>query len=184
MDATSDPRQLVRLLDRRFEEYFVGSLLSVMAVIVFIDLVVRTLDLPLFMPWKQAVVLGLFIWTVWVGVAWGVREDSHFRFLAVRSRFPAWLNYGVFWLEWLTWLGFSGVVIWYSRPILEQFARAGNIIGSPIPRWLLFLSVPVGFALVVVRVLQQMVLVTRAYRAGQDIGVTTAIFEEESDRGG
>jgi len=177
MPSTSIVRSL-SFLDQNFERYAIGVLITSMLTILVVDLVTRTVGIALDMPWKQTIVTGLLIWAIWIGLAWGVKLDSHFRFLAVRERFTPRMHYASYVVEWATWFLFIGTVLWYSQSVMHHYVQAGAIVGTSLPRYLLYAAIPVGLVLVGIRVVQRMVVITRQYLAGESIGLDTTIFED------
>lgn len=159
-----------------FEQYAIGLLLVTIVGILIFDIAVRNLPgISFSMSWRNDIVIGLFIWMAWIGMAWGVKQDTHFRFLLVRGELSNRLNYLVYWIEWVIWVVFLGVVVRYSIPVMERWLRAGDIVGTSIPRYFLYLAVPVGFSLTLLRVGTQAVSVSRRYAAGESITPTSSI---------
>jgi TRAP-type C4-dicarboxylate transport system permease small subunit len=79
-------------------------------------------------------------------------------------------RYVVYWVEWLCWFAFAGIVFVYSLPVLGDFrSRGGTITGTAVPDAITYLAVTVGVALVLFRVLEQVLWVTYAFRRGDDI---------------
>lgn len=175
LDSESAPlpqRHLSRLrdLEKNLESYLAMGFILLYAVLVVYKILSRLLFDAYSFVWLQEVIIGLFIWAAWLSTASLVRSDDHIRFSAVIKRLPRWGVYGVYCIEWLLWLTLSGVIVQYSLRYIEQSVRSGTTItGTPIPEYLLYLSVTVGFALVFVRTCQQFVIVTRKYRAGEEL---------------
>ncbi|ELY55960.1 TRAP transporter small permease [Natronolimnohabitans innermongolicus] len=175
-------------LERYFEGYVALVLLAVVTVLVFVDVVNRTLRGTQFV-WGLEVIEGLFIWITWLSAAFAVRHSSHLRFTLLREQWSARRNYVMYWVEWLLWFVVVGTIFWYSIPELERSVEAGRIVvGTSIPDTLFYLAVPVGTALILLRVLQEIVHVTRRYRSGESISPDASIELEErsfaSDAGG
>jgi len=165
-------RQVSRFRDveRNLEAYLAMGFILVYAVLVVYKILSRLLFDAYSFIWLQEVIIGLFVWAAWLSTASLVRSDDHIRFSAVIKRLPRTGVYVVYCIEWLLWLTLSGVIVQYSLRYIQQFVRSGTTItGTPVPEYLLYLSVTVGFALVFVRTLQQIVVVTRKYRAGEEL---------------
>lgn len=126
--------------------------------------------------WRQAAVIGLFVWVAWITGAMIVRERSHLRFTLLYDRLSNRGQYAMAWIEWALWLAFAGGVLQEAIQVFRNYVQSGGlIVGTSLPIWLVYLSIPAGFSLIILRVLQQMVVVTRKYRAGEDIAAETDI---------
>lgn len=166
-------------LERYFEGYIALVLLAIVTVLVFVDVLNRTLRGTQFV-WGLEVIEGLFIWITWLSAAFAVRHSSHLRFTLLRERWSARRNYVMYWVEWLLWFIVVGTIFRYSLPELERSAEAGRlVVGTSIPDTLFYLAVPVGTALILLRVLQEIVHVTRRYRGGESISPDASIDLEE-----
>lgn len=120
--------------------------------------------------WGQSVVLGLFIWTVWLATAHTVKTGNHLRFTGVVQNLSLKFMYAVLWIEWLLWILFGGVLFLFSIEVTKNYYAAGAMVpGTAIPKWLFYLSIPVGMVLILVRTIEQMYVVTKAYRRDRDI---------------
>lgn len=166
-------------LERYFEGYLAMVLLAVVTVLVFADVVNRTVRGTQFV-WGLEIVEGLFIWITWLSAAFAVRHSSHLRFTLLRQRWSARRNYVMYWVEWVLWFVVVGTIFWYSIPELERHAEAGRIVvGTSIPDTLFYLAIPVGTALILLRVGQEILQVTRRYRRGDTIEPTASIEIED-----
>lgn len=164
-----------RVVDN-FEGYLAALLLFVYLLIILYDVLSRNFGKP--PVWGQEVVLGLFIWLAWLSTAYAVRTNSHLRFTLLFERLPQRGVYAVYVVEWLLWLVFAGIIFWYSLDITANVMEtATTVVGLPIPVWLFRASIPVGFGLILVRVAQRAFVTTRAFRAGEEIGVDIGLGE-------
>jgi TRAP-type C4-dicarboxylate transport system permease small subunit len=128
--------------------------------------------------WGQDVVIGLFVWLAWLSTAYAVRTNSHLRFTLLFQKLSSRGVYIVYAVEWILWLVFAGIIFRFSiDPTLGAVEAGTTVVGLPLPVWLFRLSIPVGFALILIRVAQQAVLKTQAYRAGEDLRTDLGIGE-------
>ncbi|MDQ2055970.1 TRAP transporter small permease [Halobellus sp. H-GB7] len=161
------------LLNKRFEGYVGVTMLIVYSAVILVNILLRTFT-EQSLIWSQDVVLGLFIWMSWLGVAYVIHQGNHIRFGLVVEDLSPRATYVVYWLEWVSWLLLAGLVVVFSLEVTQNYMSAGAVIsGTPIPQHLLYASIPVGFSLILLRVVQQMVTVTLRYRAGEEISIGT-----------
>jgi len=161
--------RLIRDFDENFEGWLAAFILIVYALILLYNILTR-IFFGVEEIWKQQIIIGLFIWMSWISVAYTIRVRDHLRFTLVVQRMTNTQKYIVSWIEWSLWLTFSAVILWYSRNFLQPYLSSGaTITGTPIPEYLLRLSIPVGFELIMIRVLQMIVIITRKYRRNEEI---------------
>ncbi|MFB6196418.1 MAG: TRAP transporter small permease [Haloplanus sp.] len=165
-------------LERDFELYLGGTLLVVYGLVIGFSVIQRTLTGEQAL-WAQESAIGMFVWVAWLSVAYVIRNEDHLRFTMVLSRLSNRGRYLVYWIEWLCWLGFAGVVFVYSLPVLRRFlSRGATITGTPVPDAVTYLAVTVGIGLVLFRVVEQMLWVTYAFRRGEDITYDGEVMSE------
>lgn len=168
--------ELLRDVEQNLESYLTMVLILAYTTLIVYRILSRTVGVGRVGPWLQEVVIGLFIWAAWLSVASLVRQDAHIRFTTVIQRFPRWGVYLVYWVEWALWLALAGIIFRYSIPYIGLFVGTGSTItGTAVPLYYLHLAIPVGFGLILVRVFQQIVIVTRKYRAGEELLTGTDI---------
>lgn len=153
-------------------ELILGSIFFVSYFLILLMRLVRRFSFNEQFVWDQPIIIGLFIWTAWVGMAFAIKEDSHLRFTYIRQRQSNRFNYYVYWVEWIGWIVFGSIVFWFSLPVIDQFVTSRSVVpGTNFPTYLFYISVPTGYALSIGRVLEQMVKITSRYRNGEDITV-------------
>lgn len=155
--------------ERNLELYLGGTLLVVYGLVIGFSVIQRTLTGEQAL-WAQESAIGMFVWVAWLSVAYVIRNEDHLRFTTVLSGLSNTGRYVVYWVEWLCWLAFAGVVFVYSLPVFGDFlSRGGTITGTSVPDAVTYLAVTVGIALVLFRVAEQMLWVSYAFRRGDDI---------------
>ena len=168
----------LREIEENLERYLATVVILVYTAIILNLIVGRIIYPDIYIPWQQEVIIGLFIWAAWLSVASVVRKDGHIRFTMFLDKFSARGVYVVYWIEWLLWLLLAGVVLWFAPEWIGRAVSSGaDIIGTSVPKYVLYLSVPVGWGLVMFRVLQQIVIVTRKYRAGEELAKSEVFAE-------
>lgn len=127
----------------------------------------------------QEVVLGLFAWSTWLGAAYVVKTHQHLRFTGVITKLSNRWTYAVLWVEWILWLVFSAVAVRYSVDVVRDYQTSNAVLtATDIPTAVMFASVPVGFGLIVLRVLEQVIVVSREFKNGNDLDEYVELGEE------
>jgi TRAP-type C4-dicarboxylate transport system permease small subunit len=167
-----DIRQLFRDLERNLEGYLSTAIMGIYTVIILYTILARYLGGQFSAAWVQEVVIGGFIWLGWLSTAYVVRQDEHLRFSFFREDFSPRREYVLYWLEWIGWFIFAGVIFRFSLDTLQfRMSSGATITGTSVPKFLIFLAVPVGFGMILLRVAQQAVIITRKFRAGEELTI-------------
>lgn len=138
----------------RLEEGLLASLLVAMALLTFVQIVLRY-AFNSGLVWAQEATTYLFGWMVLLGISYGVKTKTHI---------------GVdVWVKKLSPRGQRGVgiaaaaiCVAYALILLIAAVRYESVMITlgidaediPVPRWVFLLSLPVGFALLLVRFAQ------------------------------
>ena len=170
----------VRDIEQNLEGYASTVLMLAYTAIILYTVVLRTFGFQIQQLYIQEVVIGSFIWLGWLSVSYVIRTDGHLRFTYFSKDYSARRKYIVYVVEWVCWLVFAGVIFWYSLDVLQtQMGSGGRITGTNVPSYLLYLAIPVGFGMILLRVLQQAVIVTRKFRAGERLQIQEDAGGEE-----
>jgi len=178
--AWRDKRQLVKKFFGRFEYYGAVFALLLYATILLINIFMRTF-LGTQISWGQEVILGLFAWSTWLGTAYVVKTHQHLRFTGVVTKLSNRGTYAVLWLEWLLWIAFSSVAVFYGIKVIRDYQSSGAVVtATNIPTAVMYASVPVGFTLIIIRVLEQMFVVSREFKNGHDLNKYVELSQDDA----
>ena len=134
VETLLDPERLqeTRLgpVERNLELYIGGTLLVLYGLVIGFSVIQRTLTGEQVL-WAQESAIGMFVWVAWLSVAYVIRNEDHLRFTMVLSGLSNTGRYVVYWVEWLCWLAFAGVVFVYSLPVFGDFLSRGGRRSSP-----------------------------------------------------
>lgn len=170
-------------VERYFEGYVALALLAVITGLILVD-VLNRIAFASQLVWGLEVIEGLFIWLVWLSAAFAVRHSSHLRFTLLRQRWSARRNYVMYCVEWVLWFIVIGTILRHSIPELGRYIDANRlVVGTSVPDAIFYLAVPVGMALLLARVGQEILRVTRAYRAGEEIAPDASIETKSEGEG-
>lgn len=159
--------KVIRLLDRYLEEIICSLLLAVMTVVVALQIILRLAGMPL--SWSEEMARYLFIWLIYVGSAYAVKKRSHIKVeimtLLVKGK-------GRLVLDLISDIGFFvfGVVIAYYSCIATYKIAFVNVQESPalhLNMGIAYLSVCVGFILMAIRLIQDIIRTIKEYKENQ-----------------
>lgn len=141
-----------KILDN-IEKYFLVTLLPIMVVIVFVQVVFRLLGRSL--PWSEEASRYIMVWATFIGASLGVKEGAHIGVEALTGIMPKGLARIVAIVTTLLCILFSIVVIVYNFELMSTQIQMGQV--SPamqLPMWIAYLGITVGFVMMIFRFIQ------------------------------
>jgi C4-dicarboxylate transporter, DctQ subunit len=153
----------LRILDR-LEEILIASLIAGATLVIFVAVVQRyALGVPFLYPllyninltWAQELCIYMFVWMAKFGAAYGVRTGIHVGVdVVVNMLEPKWRNKVVL-FGLLCGALFTFVVgTMGARFVIELYPTDQVSPDMELPRWIIFLCVPLGSYLMCFRFLQ------------------------------
>jgi C4-dicarboxylate transporter DctQ subunit len=158
--------QMGRSLVDRLEEGAIAVLLAAMTLVTLVQVILRYV-FNTTMLWGIEGSTYLFGWLVLIGVSYGVKVGSHIGVdalvnrLPVRGRRVAGVIAG---LLCITYAGLMLVGSWNYFLTVYEIGVTGDDI--PIQRWIMIIILPVGFLLLLYRLVQMTVRIVRGEETG------------------
>ena len=152
-----------RILDR-LEEILIASLIAAATLVIFVAVVQRyALGIPFLYPllydinltWAQELCIYMFVWMAKFGAAYGVRTGIHVGVDVVVNMLRPAVRTRVVLFGLLCGALFTSVVgTMGARFVIELYPTDQVSPDMELPRWLIFLCVPLGSYLMCFRFLQ------------------------------
>lgn len=174
---------VLRALDR-FEEYLTATLLAAMTLLTFVQVVLRyVFDSGLI--WALEATTYLFGWLVLIGISIGVRTHSHIAVDLISERLPAPARRAVALLAISLSLLYAALMAWGSWTLVDQLRIFGSLAHDiPLPRWVLLSSLPIGFLLLGLRLLQSAIGIFRgAGDVASPVGHISPLIDDREEEG-
>ena len=170
-------RAFLQGLDRNGERYLM-LVFYCFVVFVIVSEVIRRFVFNFSSLWGEEAARFAFIYLGWVGASYAVKQRAHIRFDILTSklspRFAGW----VYLFSELATLVFAGFALYWSLQTIGTMLRFDAL--SPALRvsqvWFQA-AVPLGFAMMIVRVLQSALRDWRYIRAGRAPYTGTLLFD-------
>ena len=147
--------------------------------IVIVQEVVRRFVFNFSSAWGEEAARYAFIYLGWIGAAYAVRERAHIRFDIVLGRVGPRTKAGFMIFAELATIAFACIALYWSLHTLRQLLQFEG--ATPVLRinkaWF-EAAVPIGFALILLRSAQGIARDVRDLRAGREVCVGKAMFEE------
>jgi len=163
---------MFKWLDENIEKSIILVNYVAMTGIIFVE-VIRRFVFNEQAAWSSTIPIYLFLWVTWIGCAYCCKTRSHLRFEEFRARLPYGGQFLCMVLDHLTWIAFSLLIIYYS---LEQVQIAYDNFAivqgtDDVMQWWFYLATPVGFGLVIYRVLQNLFEDIGRYKRGESMPI-------------
>lgn len=148
--------EVLKLLDR-VEEFFCGMALLTTTIILFLNVVLRYV-FKSSTSWAEELIKYLMIWIAFIGGSICVRKGKHvcidffYEFLSVKNKKVLSV------VVHLIAAVFCGVMFFYGVKIIDFVMKSGQV--SPalqIPMWIPYLAIPLGFILMFLRFIQDLI---------------------------
>jgi C4-dicarboxylate transporter DctQ subunit len=145
----------------RAEDLLTAALLAAMTLLTFTQVVLRYV-FNSGLVWALEATVYLFGWLVLLGLSGTLRTNSHIAVDFVTKRLTAKGQKAVALLAMAFALLYAALMLYGSISLVTRLQVFGSMAHDlPLPRWVLLASLPIGFALLGVRLLQATVAIVR-----------------------
>lgn len=148
--------KVLKFIDEQFEKWFLIVSLIVMVLVTFIQIVLRWFNAAT--VWAEEFSRYVMLYQVWVGASYAVHEDAHILITALIGKLSGGRRRGMdlvvltLWLLFALWLTVEGCVL------VGKIAAMGQVSSAMrIPMTIPYASVPIGGALMTIRLVQKIV---------------------------
>jgi len=159
------------LIDQYFEEVICTALLFGMTFSIFFQIIFRVMGAPL--AWTEELARYLFIWLIYVSCSFAVRLHSHITVdvltLVVKRRGQLVLDL----ISDIVFFCFAIIIAYYGAQAVHKlmFVKPQVSAGLKISMWIPYAAVPVGSAMMAIRLIQKITLRIIDYRKGPEAEV-------------
>lgn len=171
-------KRLLHALDENAERW-VMLVCYTFCCVVIVQEVVRRFVLNYSSAWGEEAARYAFIYLGWIGAAYAVRERAHIRFDILIGRVGPRLKGALYIFAELATIAFACIALYWSLHTVRQLLQFEGT--TPVLRvnkvWF-EAAVPIGFALIVLRSLQNIRRDWGDIRAGRPAYAGKAMFEE------
>lgn len=155
---------VLRALDR-VETFLTATLLSAMTLLTFVQVVLRYV-FNTGLVWALEATVYMFGWLVLIGMAHGVRAGTHIAVDIVTKHLTPSAQRAVALLGAALVLVYVALMFTGSFTLVRRLYAFGNLAHDiPLPRWLLLSCLPIGFALLGLRLAQASIAIARGTQA-------------------
>ncbi|MGD9869363.1 MAG: TRAP transporter small permease [Hyphomicrobiales bacterium] len=165
--------QVLRFLDRDLEKWILVAAFAFCGAIVAVE-VFRRYVFAQQAAWTTTIPSYLFLWLTWLGASYCIRQRVHLSFDELRVRFPRPVQFMLLMTDYVLYIAFACLVVYWSFDLLGLHLMMESTVPGTnnIPSWWFYSATPVGFTLIIVRVIQCAVEDIAALRSGQPFQLT------------
>lgn len=158
--------KIIKVLDEKFEEYFLAVTLIFSVVLIFLQVIMRYV-FSNSLSWTEELARYLFLWQIWVGASFAVKRGKHLKADIVRSFIPKDKHYYLDLVATVIWLAFSVFLTYKSSALVSKISQVGQLSAAlRLPMKYAYASVPAGCYLMSIRLIQKLYLENRNRKAG------------------
>lgn len=154
--------KFLRLLNDKFEEYFLVSTLAFSVALLFVQVVMRFI-FENSLSWSEELARYMFIWQAWIAVGFATKHSKHINLdFAINMCSPK-VKEILYWVAHIIWLAFALYMTYKAYQFTSRiFVRNTVSAAMEIKMGYVYLAVPVGCALMSFRLVQVMMAKIRA----------------------
>lgn len=146
--------KVLKWLDDYFEAVFMVILLFVMSIFIGLQVFMRYV-MQNSLSWSEELSRYMYIYMLYLGISYGVRTNRHLRISVIQNLLKEKGQKVLSLLSDVLFLGFSIVVVINSTKVAMLIAKLGQVTASTgMPMYIVYMGVPIGFSLVIIRLLQ------------------------------
>jgi len=170
-------RALLKAIDENGERWLLLFLYSFIVMVIFIE-VVRRFVLLYSSVWGEETARYAFIYLVWIGASAAVRERAHIRIDVITHYLPP-RGAAVLYLfgDLLTLLLACFAIYWSLDPVMVSLKFENVTDGLRIVRAWFLIAVPLGFSMMVIRLVQSIAQDLGDLRAGRARAAGSRLFD-------
>lgn len=130
-------------------------------------------------PWSTTIPTYMFLWLTWIGAAYAVKARLHLNFGEIRGRLSRRAQYWLMQIDYLMYLLFGAIVIYWSYDLLLlQIDNDAIVPGTDNAKaWWFYSATPAGWSLLLLRVCQKAIEDWRDYVAGRPLQVRGSLAD-------
>lgn len=168
--------RLARRLDESVERWLMLGLYSFIVAVIFIE-VIRRFVLDYSSVWGEESARYAFVYLVWIGAAGAIKDRAHIRIDIVFGMIPRRAVSHLYLFGEVVTLLFALVALYFSAESVASSIRFDSLTsGLRINQAWFTAAVPIGFSLIIVRLLQSIRRDVGNIRAGREPHTGTKMF--------
>lgn len=147
----------LKLIDQNLERWLT-LIFYVMIVLVLSLEVLQRFTIQFSTIWGEEIARYCFIYLAWIGAAYAVKDRAHLRIDVIVSGLPNRVKAAFYVVADLMAMGLASFAFYLSlHPIQVSLKFSSVTAGLRVPFSLFLIAIPIGFGLIVIRLLQSLI---------------------------
>ncbi len=153
----------------RFEEYILIPMLAFSAILLFVQVIMRYV-FSNSLSWSEELARFLYIWEVWLGIAYCTKMQTHLRITLIFSFTSKKIEQIIRLFINVIWFGFGLFLVYVGAATMLQIRDFGQVSSAlRLPMWIVYLAIPVGAFLMDIHLIEHSItLVKELVKGGAD----------------
>lgn len=150
-------KKILKVLDDHIEEIFLLPTFTFSVALLFIQVIFRYV-FNNSITWSEELARYLFIWQIWIGISYCVKNGSHIRITLLKDLLSDKTNRILEIIVIIIWFGFGCFIIYQGHQVVLRIASFGQ--KSPamqMPMQYAYMAIPVGATLMNIRLVQNLI---------------------------
>lgn len=146
--------KVLRFLDNNLEGIIIAFLIAMMSILVAFQVFMRYV-MQNSLAWSEELARYCMIWMIYIGTSWAAKESSNIKVDVLNIVLSNKQRIYVTIFSNLVFLIFALLVVYYGYDACYRIARMGQKSpASQLPMWIVYVAVPLGFAMASLRLVQ------------------------------
>ena len=170
-------KEVFHKIDENGERYLLLPLYTMIVITVFLEVVRRSL-LSYSSIWAEEIARYAFIYVAWIGASAAIKERAHIRIDVMLPLFSKRMRGVLFFLGDIITLVLAVLAIYWSMESVLTSIHFGSVThGLRISQAWFLTAVPLGFSMMVIRLLQSMWRDVKDLKAGRPVFEGNKLFD-------
>lgn len=170
-------KKILREIDKNGERYLLLPLYTMIVITISMEVVRRTL-LSYSSIWAEEIARYAFIYVAWIGASAAIKERAHIRIDVILPLFSERIR-GLLFLfgDIVTLILAILAIYWSMEPVINSIHYGSVTHGLRISQAWFLAAVPLGFSMMIIRLVQAMLRDVKDLRAGRPVFEGNKLFD-------
>lgn len=147
--------KLIKLLDERAEELFLVTVFSAVTILVIAQVFFRYV-IQSSLGWSEEIARYTLVWITWISTSYAIKKRSHIRVELIKNFFSDTGKKVIEIIVLIAWFLFALFIAIEGTKLVLAIGSMGQVSPSTqLPMWFVYLAIPIGGTLMVVRLIQE-----------------------------
>ena len=148
---------MIKFVWNHLEEFFLVPSIIFSVMLVFSQVIMRYI-FGNSLAWSEELARYLFIWQIWIGASYAAKQNAHLRITVIKNWLSRSAQKKLEVIVVVIWIAFAVYIARNGYTLVERVGRFNQLSSAMrMPMMYAHLAVPVGFSLMIVRLIENSV---------------------------